>query len=93
MTNPANIDQIVQDILADLSLKEKAAIANLDKDKVPLLQYAFAVFLSDKLGVTSFLKSFIMQNPFNNNRIHLSFIARNIYLPIVNLLTFFHFAP
>jgi len=35
MTNPANIDQIVQDILADMSLKEKAAIAKLDKDKLP----------------------------------------------------------
>ena len=54
ITNPANIDQIVQDILADMSLKEKAAIANLDKDKVPLLQPAFTVLLSDKLGVTSF---------------------------------------
>jgi hypothetical protein len=93
MTTPANIDQIVQDILADMSLKEKAAIANLDKDKVPLLQPAFPVLLSDKLGVTSFQKSFIMQNSFNNNRIHPSLIARNIYLPIVDLLTFFHFAP
>ena len=41
MTNPSNIDQIVYDILADMSLKEKAAIANLDEDKVPYLQYSF----------------------------------------------------
>jgi hypothetical protein len=45
MTNPSDIDQIVQDILADMPLKEKAAIANLDEDKVPYLQYAFDVYL------------------------------------------------
>ena len=39
MTNSSDIDQIVKDILADMPLKEKAAIANLDEDKVPYLQY------------------------------------------------------
>ena len=34
MINPSNIDQIVRDILADMPLKEKAIIANLDEDKV-----------------------------------------------------------
>ena len=34
MANPSDIDQIVQDILADMPLKEKAAIANLNEDKV-----------------------------------------------------------
>ena len=37
VTNPTNIDQIVQEILADMSLKEKATIANLVEDKVPYL--------------------------------------------------------
>jgi hypothetical protein len=36
-----DIDQIVQDILADMSLKEKAAIANLDEDKVPNMKHRF----------------------------------------------------
>jgi hypothetical protein len=35
MPDNSNIDEIVQDILADMSFKEKAAIANLDQDKVP----------------------------------------------------------
>jgi len=35
MFDSTKIDQIVQDILADMPLKEKAAIANLDEDKVP----------------------------------------------------------
>lgn len=34
-----------------MPLKEKAAIANLDEDKVPLLQYAFDVYLKDGLGM------------------------------------------
>ncbi len=32
MTSSNDIDQIVQDILADMPLKEKAIIANLDED-------------------------------------------------------------
>jgi hypothetical protein len=32
MSDASNIDQIVQDILADMPLKEKAAIANLNED-------------------------------------------------------------
>ena len=42
-------DQIVQEILADMPLKEKTAIANLDEDKVPYLQYAFDVCVSSQL--------------------------------------------
>jgi len=34
MSESSEIDQIVQDILADMPLKEKAIIANLDEDKV-----------------------------------------------------------
>ena len=44
------IDQTVQEILSDMSLKEKAAIANLDEDKVALLQYAFDVYTKDHFG-------------------------------------------
>ena len=35
MTSQYDIDQIVQEILADMPLKEKAIIANLAGDKVP----------------------------------------------------------
>ena len=37
MTYPYDIDQIVQDILADMHLNEKPAIANLSEDKMPCL--------------------------------------------------------
>jgi hypothetical protein len=50
MANPSDIDQIVQDILADMPLKEKAAIANLKEDKVPYLQYAFDTCIRSQLG-------------------------------------------
>ena len=50
MTSSNDIDQIVRDILADIPLKEKAIIANLDEDKVPLLQYAFDVCIRGQLG-------------------------------------------
>jgi hypothetical protein len=36
MPDNSNIDEMVQEILADMSLKEKAAIANLDEDKSPI---------------------------------------------------------
>lgn len=36
-----DIDEIVQDILNGMSLREKATIANLDESDVPYLQYAF----------------------------------------------------
>ena len=50
MTNRSEIDQIVQEILADMPLKEKAIIANLDEDKVPYLQYAFDVCIRGQLS-------------------------------------------
>jgi hypothetical protein len=34
MSNPSDLDQIVQDILADMPLKGKAIIANVDEGKV-----------------------------------------------------------
>jgi hypothetical protein len=36
MTDEDNIDQIVQDILADMPLEEKVAIAKPAEDKVPM---------------------------------------------------------
>jgi len=50
MISPSNIDPIVRDILADMPLKEKAIIGNLDEDKVPCLQYAFDVCIRGQLG-------------------------------------------
>ena len=50
MSESSEIDQIVQEILAEMPLKEKAAIANLDEDKVPYLQYAFDVCIKNELG-------------------------------------------
>ena len=50
MSVPTDIDQIVQDILADMSLKEKVAIANLDEGDIKYLQYAFDVCVVGKLG-------------------------------------------
>jgi hypothetical protein len=50
MTDSKNIDQIVQDILADMPLREKAIIANLEENKVPYHQYAFDVCIRSQLG-------------------------------------------
>jgi hypothetical protein len=50
MTSSNDIDQLVQEILADMPLKEKAIIANLDEDKGPYLQYAFDVCIKSQLG-------------------------------------------
>jgi hypothetical protein len=50
MSESSKIDQIVRDILADMPLKEKAIIANLDEDNVPYLQYAFDVCIKSQLG-------------------------------------------
>ena len=50
MSDSNNLDQIVRDILADMPLKEKAAIANLPEDKVPYLQYAFDGCIRGQLG-------------------------------------------
>ena len=50
MPAPADIDQIALEILADMPLKEKAAIANLDEDEVPDLQ-------QETYRITSLVKS------------------------------------
>ena len=50
MSDSNEIDQIVQEILSDMPLKEKAAIANLDEEKIPYLQYAFDACVRSQLG-------------------------------------------
>ena len=45
-----NIDLIVTDILAAMSLKEKSIIANMDEKSLPYLQYAFDVYISRRIG-------------------------------------------
>ena len=50
MPDNSNIDEMVQEILADMPLKEKAAIANLDEDKAPYLQYAFDICVGSQLS-------------------------------------------
>jgi len=60
MPSPNEIDQIVQDILADMPLKEKAAIANLEEEDVPFLQYAFEVCVRDQIGQDDDLSEDVM---------------------------------
>jgi len=61
MANPSDIDQTVQDILADMSLKEKAAIANLNEDKFPYLQYAFDTCIRSQLSKDDDMSKDVMQ--------------------------------
>lgn len=61
MPSSSDIDQIVQDILADMPLKEKAAIANLYEEDVPFLQYAFEVCVRDQIGRGDELSEDVMQ--------------------------------
>jgi hypothetical protein len=44
MPNSTDIDQIVQEILADMPLKEKAAIVNLDEVIINLFRPYVSVF-------------------------------------------------
>ena len=60
MPDSNNIDQIVRDILADMPLKEKAIIANLDEDKVWYLQYAFDVCIRGQLGEDDEMRKDVM---------------------------------
>jgi hypothetical protein len=50
MPEISELDQIVKDILADMPLRDKAAIANLDERDVKYLQYAFDVRETGQLG-------------------------------------------
>lgn len=50
MPDSINIEQIDQEFLADMPLKEKAVIANLNEDKVPYLQHAFDACIRGQPG-------------------------------------------
>jgi hypothetical protein len=50
MPTSHKIDQLVQEILTDIPLKEKTVIANLNADEVPYLQFAFDLCVSKQLG-------------------------------------------
>ena len=45
-----DLDRIVYDIIAAMSLKEKSLIANMDEKSLPYLQYAFDVYISRDIG-------------------------------------------
>jgi len=45
-----DMQQIVADILAGMSLKEKSLIAHMDEKSLPYLQYAFDVYISKGAG-------------------------------------------
>ena len=48
-----DIDQIVSEILAGMSLREKVVIAQLDEEDLPYLQYTFDVCIGvgDEMGM------------------------------------------
>lgn len=50
MSNSAEKDQIIDEIIVDMPLKEKVAIAKLDEEDIPYLQYAFDICVSGHLG-------------------------------------------
>ena len=60
MTKPSAIDQVAQDILADMPLKKKAAIAKLDKDSIPYIHYAFDICVFGRLGKDNKMRKEVM---------------------------------
>ncbi len=48
-----DIDQIVEEILSELPLKEKASMANMDKEAVEILQSVFDLYIKNKIGSES----------------------------------------
>ena len=48
-----DIDQIVEEILSELPLKEKASMANMDKEAVEVLQSVFDLYIKNKIGAES----------------------------------------
>ena len=47
---PNDIDQIVEDIISQLPLKEKTSMANMEKDSVEVLQSVFDLYIKNKIG-------------------------------------------
>jgi len=48
-----DIDQIVKEILSELPIKEKASMANMDKEAVEVLQSIFDLYIKNKIGSES----------------------------------------
>ena len=48
-----DIDKIVEEILSELPLKEKASMANMDKEAVEVLQSVFDLYIKNKIGAES----------------------------------------
>ena len=48
-----DIDKIVEEILSELPLKEKASMANMDKEAVEVLQSVFDLYIKSKIGSES----------------------------------------
>ena len=44
------LKKIVEEILSELPLKEKASMANMDKEAVEVLQSVFDLYIKNKLG-------------------------------------------
>ena len=45
-----NIDRVVADIMAAMSLKEKSIIANMGEKSLPYLEYAFDAYIAHRIG-------------------------------------------
>ena len=48
-----DIDKIVEEILSELPLKEKASMANMDNEAVEVLQSVFDLYIKNKIGAES----------------------------------------
>ncbi len=62
MSDADDNDQIAQEILDDMSLKEKTAFANLDENDIPHLQYAFDACVRSQLGINDEVGKNIMRH-------------------------------
>lgn len=57
---PSETDQVAQEILADMPLREKSAIAHMDETEIPYLQYAFDRCVSTQIGMNAEMSRDIM---------------------------------
>ena len=44
------INQVIEEIIAELPLKDKVSIANLEENDIELLQHVFDVYVRGKIG-------------------------------------------
>ena len=45
-----DIDQIIDELISELPLKEKASMANMNKEAVEVLQSVFDLYIKSKIG-------------------------------------------